>query len=462
MTAAANGGQRPLRPYVLLFVLLSVIYHSNLRPVAAGDSFPGSLIPFSVILDGSVTLDRFGPWMDEHNAYSSRVVQKAGGHWYSWYPIAGPVLASPLYLPVALTPWVRHQSAGTLVSIARVWEKVTAVTLAAASALALLCLLRRLTSRRLAMVLTLVFALGTASWSTSSQALWPHTFGQLAIIATLYAIERLSSAESESPWYWIAGACAGCALAIRLTNLLLLPALALALWSRNAKPRDYVRIFVPPALAAAPVAAYNFLVFHRLAGGYATQLGRHFFDGLSGILISPGRGLLIYTPVAIFALAALMPHAREARDRHRPVLVAAGVFSLLYVVLMAAWPDWWGGYCWGPRMLTEILPGLMVLIAIGWPAIEARGWEGAFAGVALYCVLIQAIGVYCYPKGAWDALPVSVDVDPGRLWNWGDNPIIRTVRGGVVWEPYAIVAAAATGGLPAAAKKLHELGINPY
>jgi hypothetical protein len=82
--------------------------------------------------------------------------------------------------------------------------------------------------------------------------------------------------------------------------------------------------------------------------------------------------------------------------------------------------------------------------------------------VALHCVLIQAIGVYCYPKGAWDALPVSVDVDPGRLWNWGDNPIIRTVRGGVVWEPYAIVAAAATGGLPAAAKKLQELGINPY
>jgi len=47
--------------YVAFFTLLSVVYHSNLRPIASGDSLQASLIPFSIILDGSITLDRFGP-----------------------------------------------------------------------------------------------------------------------------------------------------------------------------------------------------------------------------------------------------------------------------------------------------------------------------------------------------------------------------------------------------------------
>jgi hypothetical protein len=451
------------RPYVLLFLLLSVVYHSNLRPIPSGDTLPGALIPFSVLLDHSLTLDRFGPYMTEHVAYGSDVLHKSGPHWYSVYPIVGPVLATPLYLPIKLIPRIAAQSPGTLIAIARVSEKLVAVTLAAASALALLCLLRRLTSERAACMLTLLFALGTGNWSTSSQALWQHTFGQLAIIGCLYAIERFSAANSASRWYWMAGAFAACAVAIRGTNIVLLPVLALVLWLRPARPMDYVRVFAPAALAIALTVAYNFAVFQSFAGGYpANPLKGGAINGLLGILLSPGRGLLIYTPVAIFALAAFTPRAREARENHRPVVVAASLFSLLHIAFIAIWPLWWGGYCWGPRLLTEILAPLTVLIAIGLPAITTSPLKYAFAIAAVYGCLIQALGVYCYPKGQWDNSPVSVNDDQARLWNWADNPIIRTARAGVAWEPYAIVGAAVKGGVPAAAKKLQELGINPY
>jgi hypothetical protein len=454
--------QRNIRRYVLLFVLLSVIYHSNFRLVASGDSLPASLIPFSIVLDGSITLDRFGPYINEHVRYGPAVIRRTGRHWYSVYPITGPALAAPLYLPVALLPWTGDQAPGSLIAIARVAEKVTAVVLAAASAIALLFLLRRLTSERAAWILTLVFALGTGNWSTSSQALWQHTFGQLAIIGFLYSIERLNASDAESRWFWIAGAFAACALAIRPTNLMLVPALALVLWLRRARVPDYFRAFVLPALGAALIAAYNFAVFQSVAGGYPAKLEGRWLDGLLGILVSPGRGLLIYTPIAIFALGAFASRARESRRRHRLVVVAASVFSLLQIGLIAAWPVWWGGYCWGPRLLTEVLPPLMALIAIGVPAIGCGGLKHAFAGIAVYCCFIQALGVYCYPKGRWDHLPVSVNDDPGRLWNWADNPIARTVHGGIAWEPYSIVAAAAKGGLPAAAKELQRLGINAY
>src|SRR5271170_2773830 len=99
--------KRAARPYVLLFVLLSIVYHSNLRSVASGDSLPASLIPFSILLDGSIALDRFGPYMSQHVWYSSEVLHQTGGHWFSRFPIAGPALVTPLYFPVALVPWVR-------------------------------------------------------------------------------------------------------------------------------------------------------------------------------------------------------------------------------------------------------------------------------------------------------------------------------------------------------------------
>lgn len=443
-----------LRQYVLLFVCLSALYHSNLRPIAAGDSLGASLIPFSVTLDRSLSLDRFGPYLQGHTWYGGGVVHQSGGHWYSLYPIAGPLFISPLYIPVVAVPRIRHLSPGAMVAIARVLEKFAAVALAAAAVLALLSLLLRIVPPRQAWLLALVFALATGNWSTSSQALWQHTFGQLAIIGCLCAIERFGQVR----WYWMAGICAACAVAIRPTNILLLPALALAIWLRGARWRDVTAAFLPSAVAAILVAAYNLMVFDRLAGGYPVPLNGPFLAGLAGILFSPGRGLLIYTPVVLFALTAFAPKSRAIRQKYRPLIAASAAFPVLQIALVAMWPAWWGGYCWGPRLLTEILAPLMVLIAIGLPAL----WKRAFIVAAIYGCLIQALGVYCYPKGHWDATPVSVNDDPSRLWNWSDNPVVRTARGGVAWEPYAIVGAFATGGPGAAVRKLGELGINPY
>ena len=82
--------------------------------------------------------------------------------------------------------------------------------------------------------------------------------------------------------------------------------------------------------------------------------------------------------------------------------------------------------------------------------------------LALYSVLIQAIGAFFYPNGHWDGIAQPVDKAHGRLWDWRDNPVARTVRGGFYWEPYAVIGAALTGGVPAAQRRMRELNVNPY
>jgi len=448
-----------VRPYALLFLALTVIYHSNLRPIAAGDSLPSALIPFSVVLDHSITLDRFGPWLKEQP--NPGLVRRAHGHWFSGYPIAGPVMIAPFYLPAAAIPAVWRLPLESLVTLARILEKFAAVALTAASTLGMLALLGRIAPFGWALTLTLLFALGTTTWSTSSQALWQQTFDTAAIVLCWYSLERWDSEKGASRWACCCGAAVGAALLFRLTSMVLIPAVCAAFWLRKARGSDYLRILLPTAAAAIAVLAYNGLVLGMWGGAYSFPQEVSMVRNLAGILFSPGRGLLIYTPAAIFALAAFLPRARESRARHLSLVTACTVFAALHIAGIARWPKWWGGYSWGPRLLTEIVPGLIVLIGIGVPAIRGN-MRYAFGAVVVYCLFIQALGVYYYPKGHWDHLPVSVDQNTGRLWDWRDNPITRTLHAGPAWEPYVIVETAWKEGLPAAADRLRAYGISPY
>lgn len=442
---------RATRRYILFFAALTCIYHSNLRPIASGDSLPASLIPFSIVFDGTVRLNRFGPSIAEHNPNMRHSLFETGGNWYSSYPIAGPVLVTPLYLPLAAVPSLRQIPIPTLMTIARISEKFVAAALAALSAVWMLILLRRIAPEAWAWPLAWIFAVGTAAWSTSSQALWQHTFGQVAIVGCFYFLERR--------WFFACGAAIAIAIAVRPTNVLLVPAIAAALWIGRAPVGVWVRTIATAGSGALITAMYNWSVFGRFTGVYPSQLDGGFFDGLAGVLVSPGRGLLVYTPVAVFAAAAFLPRASR---QHEPLRAAAAVFAVLQVAVIAKWPMWWGGYCWGPRLLTEIVPGLVVLIALGAPALDSRGLRSALAAAAVYGMLIQALGVYYYPKGFWDGQPVGVDTNPARLWDWRDNPILRTLRAGPAWEPYVVVSAGLRDGYSAAGRKLRQYGINTF
>jgi hypothetical protein len=463
LKTGASPGFRTLRPYILLFCALSVIYHSNLRPVASGDSLPAALIPFSLLLDHTVNLDRFGPWLRAHVPYTHWVLNLSGGHYYSYFPIAGGVLVTPLYLPLLLFRGVRDWDAGSLVALARILEKFAASAVAAFSALALLALLKRVTSGYWAWRLTLVYALGTMTWSISSQALWQHTTGQLAIACALWFLKSWSEDRDSTRALWFCGACVGCALMIRPSNALLWAAVMVGLFSTRARVADYIRFSALPLGGALLIAGYNLYVFRTLSGNYPISLlTGNVLKGLAGVLISPGRGLLVYIPFAIFAVCALMPAAADGRTKHTALLWASLAFVVLQIALIAQMAQWWGGYCWSPRYLSEIMPPLIILIALGTPLLERRWLKRSFVLLATYSILIQALGVYFYPKGHWDSTPVSVDDNPARLWDWRDNPIRRTLEAGPAWEPYAIVGAALTGGRADAERKMHELNVNPY
>lgn len=147
--------------------------------------------------------------------------------------------------------------------------------------------------------------------------------------------------------------------------------------------------------------------------------------------MSPSRGLLVYSPVLAFSLVGLglaLRHPGVLTPRSLSVAVVASLF------LMGKYSVWWGGWSFGPRLLSDYLPALVPFMGPLWGRIEAspalRWTFRALLGVSL---AIQVIGVTCYPGPLhrdWNASPRDVDRAHERLWDWRDPQLLRTLLNG--------------------------------
>jgi hypothetical protein len=124
----------------------------------------------------------------------------------------------------------------------------------------------------------------------------------------------------------------------------IIPALALAVnaWVRFGSPLDSG---YPPMSYAAPM-----------------------YEGLFGLLASPGKGILLYAPVCIVVLFAL----RTSYLMHRRYALTVGAILCAHVLVYARFDVWSGENAFGPRYLIPVLPIIVALLA---PVIDTgRQW----------------------------------------------------------------------------------------
>lgn len=401
----------------------------SLRVVSSGDNIPTRLLPFSVLLEGDLDLDEF-------SRLSSReplpyYVRRRGAHLYSGSGHVLPLLISPLYVPAAL--YIR--GAGIAFDEVRfevlqvVMERLCAAALAAAGAAILYLALLRLARPRTALLLTLAYALGSPAWSITGMALWPHGLTALVVAAVSYLF---LGSELPPARAFLAGAL----MALGLGNRLQLApvAVAAAAFAASRGPRALLAFAAAPALAAGGVIVFNLRLYGTAAGAYGTfDLFGWPLEGIAGLLFSPNRGLFIYCPLLLFAVAGMW----AARRGLHPWLRFAAVGVVLHLALHGAFEQWWGGYTYGPRYLTGILPLLFLYVPGGLAAarralapLARADLAGAAALIlALWGVAVQAVGVWC-AEDVWNRTPVPLQQQPSRVWDWRDLQIVREARNG--------------------------------
>lgn len=386
---------------LLIGLCCFVVYNANLRSISAGDTYPARYLPFAIVQYHTIFLDPIAKVAAQGRADGAYwMVPRPDGHIISLYPVVVPLLVSPLYVPAVAYLNLRGWTDARLDHVAKVMEKLSASILAALSAALLYLLLRRRATPRIALLLTLAYAFGTTTWVIGSQALWQHGMAEVLAIGALLAL----TAPCTAPRALAAGLLLGLMAANRPPDVI--PAAALALsglfWAGRRRAPLLVAAGLVPAVATM---LYNLRVAGNVGGGYgligkARFLQHDLLTGVAGLLVSPTKGLFVFSPFLLFLLLAWR-HLPRGRDERR--LTLAMIAGVVIQILLYAKTDWRGGLSWGPRYMTDLLPFFIWMLVPVVAVLRGAGRVSFKLAVGI-AVALEAIGAFSY-SGSFD-LPV--------------------------------------------------------
>jgi hypothetical protein len=424
---------RRLAPRIGLVLLCLLAYHSNdrLLPLEmGGDTIPNRLLPLSLLHFGTPTLDPFGELLEPTPWY----LLEREGHLLSLYPIGTPLLAVPIYAPFsaffALNGTV---SPSELLARSALLEKVAASLLTTLAVLLCYLALRRVVEARGAFWIALALGLGTSLWATASQMLWQHAGVALALAAALYFL----TGQGSPAWAAGAGAALAVAVAVRPTAGIFLAAGLVVVATRRLPARERLAQVGAYLLAAVPLiaalVAFNLAWYDHPVGGYGA-LGSPFdprraVAGLAGLTFSPNRGLLVFTPVALFGIwGALAGSRRWVRERGDWLLPAFAAGALLHALVVGSYRDWPGGRSFGPRLLVDVLPVIAFAAAPLWPHLGRAGRTVA-AVLLAWSIAVQWNGAFCYPASRWH-MRMEATGEPltKHAWSWRHFALLEDWR----------------------------------
>ena len=348
------------------------------------------------------------------------------------YPPGTPMLSLPFVAALNLLGLRAADGAGVFSPDREfLMQKMVASMLMAALACIFMATARILLPVRASLAITLIAAFGTPIWSSASRTMWSNTWE--IVLAGLAILLLLLAAEDRD----------------RLHPVILATLMA---WSCFVRPNNAVAVLCVTAYviyadrrsflayaATGGVWLACFLVYWRMTVGQYLpayfRLGSSIHlcalgAGLAGVFFSPSRGLFIFVPVAIIPIYLVIRHWRDLP--HQPLAIMAAAIVVANILLVASWLSWWGGWSFGPRLLTDTIPWFVLLTILGWKGRENyhllipsevprrsadRTLVAVTAILAAVSIAINGWGSISQQPLLWN-YRMDVDRHPERLWDW--------------------------------------------
>jgi alpha-1,2-mannosyltransferase len=250
-----------------------------------------------------------------------------------------------------------------------------------------------LVGSQMATIGAMVLALGTGMWSVAADALWTHGPAAMFLAGAMLAASRNRHA--------LVGLCLGGAVLCRphLTVAGVIFIVAMRCYSRNSR---WAVQGAGLLLGIAVLTLYNVYVFHSPSplGGYdpahvvasSAKLAA-LPQQIAGGLVSPARGLLVYSPVLVLMAASLH---RAWKVGSPPWVKSAAWGAAAYAAAQLYLVRFTGGdRFYGARVLLESLVLIWPLLVISMAWTLARGAWLARAGLAISAsasILLVGVG----------------------------------------------------------------------
>jgi hypothetical protein len=417
--------------FIIYFSLGFLVYKTgiNTLPIQSEDTLPAMFLPSAILQEGTLYLDSHYDTMvgryphpddkDYSKGMTPFYLRKVNNHYVSAFPIITPLLALPVYF-VGITILKMAVSWGNLILLSH----IASALIMAVAAGALYKLLKKLTSEKNALLLTAAYAFGTVNFAMLSQSLWQHGTVQLfLILATYFLVTYLENDHPKDIVY--TGMFLGLAILSRPTAGLsfVLFGIFLLYKKKGLKSGLLMTLGLLPSIAF--FAWYNSIFYGTIANqGYSNQI---FTEWLSpypisfiGVWLSPSKGILVYSPIFIFSFLGVWK-----AKQNKYFLFALIIY--LHTLIISLWKHWYGGYSFGYRMSSDILPYLILLL-VPFTESELYGrWGRPFVAALVGSILVQLGGLVFFDS-IWHAAYDRGFTDTAWLWSLRDSEFMFNVR----------------------------------
>jgi len=312
-------------------------------------------------------------------------------------------------------------------------------------------------SAQTGLLLALLFGLATPAWAYTRDG-----FSEpLATLLGLVSFERLlvwRSHPRQTDALIVAGLTLGLSVLTHISMLLSVPFFVgyvlMASWIAKAPSSDQTRKELRQTVSTLTLFLLplglcgSLLIWHncqRFGSWFETgRMGRygHFvlpWEGLLGLTVSPGKGLLLYAPVVIAGICGFPSFHRRHRLEAR-LIASMSLFRLLFV---AARSDWHGGFCIGPRLLLVLLPFLLLPAAplldelLSQPSRHGKLKKVSLCiGISFFIQIILVKGnifdylFWRHVELSRQGIPDAVIYNHLFHWSWSCSPLV-----GFLWFP---------------------------
>lgn len=263
---------------------------------------------------------------------------------------------------------------------------------------------------------------GTQVFSTASRALWSDTWGILLLGICLYLLVADAYGKRKLNPYLLATLLSWTYF-VRPTNAISIAVIAIYLLLQRRE--KFLSFVITGCCWLIVFVAYSIYHFRQILPNYF-QPGRlnfgSFWTAFAGNLISPSRGLLIFVPVLLVLAYLSIRHWRSIFEN--PLAVAALPVILIHLLTVAGFTPWNGGFCYGPRYSTGLVPWFALLGVFGLRA-HLDAAKRKLSGPVVFGSLLLAVSIMINARGAtsyetwmWNAWPDNVDIVPQKIWDW--------------------------------------------
>lgn len=391
---------------LLLFLFTLLIFNIKFRYIDSGDTRPNELLPISIINEHNLDFNEFVS-LEKKLPYYFKNVR---GRIVSAYPIVPGILNTPVFF-IANLLGIDLMENNKLLSMfsSSIISSLSVVFM-------FLCLINICQRRRTAIIFALVYAFATSVWSVTSRGIWQHGPSLVFITISLWL---LTDENNELIPY--SGFFLGMAVFNRPANIMLVLPLAMYVFFHHRK--KFHRFAFLATMPAILMSWYSYVYWHNIM-----QLGQflgikgfsgNFLKGLAGLLFSPGRGLFLFTPISILSFIYLFYVLFSKKEK--PLYKHMAAAGILLILLYAKWFMWWGGFCFGSRLLIEIIPILIIFLALYWEKFVAHSLclKTIFSCFLFFSVYVHFLGAFYFPS-----FPKNIKFKE-YLWDIKDSEITK-------------------------------------